>query len=48
MEMEEGRGELEDEEGGVEDGPDEEHVDEDVDGVAVVRPVEGEVSLQIK
>lgn len=48
MEVEEGRGELEEDERCVEDGPHEQHVYEDVRGVAVVRPVEGEVLLQIE
>ena len=41
-------GEVEQQERGEEDGPDEELVDAHVDGVAVVRAVEGVVPLQVQ
>ena len=41
-------GEVEQQEHGEEDGPDEELVDAHVDGVAVVRAVEGVVPLQVQ
>lgn len=41
-------GEVEQQERSEEDGPDEELVDADVDGVAVVRAVEGVVPLQVQ
>lgn len=45
---EKGRGEVEKDEGGEENGPNEEDVDGYVHGVAVVRAVEREVLLQIQ
>lgn len=41
-------GEVEEQEGREEDGPNEERVDEHVYRVAVVRAVEGEVALQVE
>lgn len=46
--MRERRGEVEEQDGGEEDGPDEERVDGHVDRVAVVRAVEGVVLLQVE
>jgi hypothetical protein len=45
---EKGGRKLKEEESGVEDGPDEDGVDEDVDGVAVVGAVESEVAFEIE
>ena len=48
MEAEKGRGEVPEDEGGVEDGPHEDGVDQDVHRVAVISAVEPKVLLKIK